>query len=217
MNTLALFDLDEVAGPPGALVVQRVNHQTARIPCEQWHYLGAMPGALTDTFGVWENGHFRGILAFGSPIAREAFSMLGLSDVAGIRELLRIALNGHSVTLTTILSKSIQLLRRYNPNLEVLLSYADPNVGHHGGIYQAASWTYIGKSEPARYYIVHGEKVWNRTASARWSTRTLEHLHAHVDPNAQRIYALPRHKYAFGLNRRMRKLLAGMAQPYPKG
>jgi hypothetical protein len=33
---------------------------------------------------------------------------------------------------------------------DALISYADPNVGHCGGIYRAASWVYLGQSEETR-------------------------------------------------------------------
>lgn len=37
-------------------------------------------------------------------------------------------------------------------NPDILVSYADPNVGHSGGVYKAASWIYHGRSEEARAY-----------------------------------------------------------------
>lgn len=39
------------------------------------------------------------------------------------------------------------------PDLDALVSYADPNAGHLGGIYRAASWLYDGQSEESRVYI----------------------------------------------------------------
>lgn len=35
---------------------------------------------------------------------------------------------------------------------DALISYADPNVGHRGGVYRAASWVYLGQSEETRAY-----------------------------------------------------------------
>jgi hypothetical protein len=35
---------------------------------------------------------------------------------------------------------------------DALISYADPNVGHKGGVYRAASWVYLGQSEESRAY-----------------------------------------------------------------
>ena len=35
---------------------------------------------------------------------------------------------------------------------DALVSYADPNAGHTGGVYKAASWVGLGQSEEARAY-----------------------------------------------------------------
>lgn len=35
---------------------------------------------------------------------------------------------------------------------DALISYADPNAGHKGGIYRAASWTFLGQSDEGRAY-----------------------------------------------------------------
>lgn len=35
---------------------------------------------------------------------------------------------------------------------DALVSYADPNAGHRGGVYRAASWVYLGQSEESRAY-----------------------------------------------------------------
>ena len=47
---------DHVDGPTGELVVKRVNYETARVPCEQWHYAGIMPSSFSHTYGIWEGG-----------------------------------------------------------------------------------------------------------------------------------------------------------------
>lgn len=43
-----------------------------------------------------------------------------------------------------------------------LISYADPNVGHTGTVYRAASWKYLGQSEEGRYYLKDGQVVARR-------------------------------------------------------
>lgn len=35
---------------------------------------------------------------------------------------------------------------------DALVSYSDPNAGHTGGVYRAASWIYLGESEEVRAY-----------------------------------------------------------------
>lgn len=42
---------------------------------------------------------------------------------------------------------------------DVLLSYADPNAGHSGGVYKAASWVPFGQSEESRTYRDAGGNI----------------------------------------------------------
>ena len=71
--------------------------------------------------------------------------------------------DGHAPNLLTqAISAAVDMIRRIE-NPDALVSYADPNVGHHGGVYRAASWIYHGKSEEVRTYIgVDGNTVSRR-------------------------------------------------------
>ena len=211
-----LFDLDTVSGPPGELVVKRVNHETARVPCEQWHYLGGMPSTATDIYGIWESGTFKGVIVFGGAVAQKAHWMFGL-DPTEIRELLRIAMRGHDAPITQALSLAIKDLRQTRANLKLLLSYADTGAGHAGYVYQAASWVYLGKNPTKPYYRINGELFHERSAGARFGSHAHGFLRANVDPDFELIPQGDKHKYAFGLTRQVKRQLAAMAQPYPKG
>lgn len=39
---------------------------------------------------------------------------------------------------------------------DCLISYADPNVGHSGGVYRAASWAYLGRCSETRGWLKEG-------------------------------------------------------------
>ena len=47
---------------------------------------------------------------------------------------------------------------------DAIISYADPNAGHSGGIYKAASWVALGQSEEARAYRDAEGKIVSRRA-----------------------------------------------------
>ncbi len=55
--------------------------------------------------------------------------------------------------MTQAISKSVSQVKSIVLSMEAIVSYADPNVGHLGGVYRAASWIYTGQSEESRYYI----------------------------------------------------------------
>ena len=63
----------------------------------------------------------------------------------------------------------------------------------------------------------NGKRMHSRSVVAKYGSWAYDFLREHVDPNAQIVDELLKHKYAFGLNRRTRKQLAAMALPYPKG
>ena len=61
--------------------------------------------------------------------------------------------DGHERNLLTrALSDSIGIFRRHQPKVWGLISYADPNVGHGGFVYRAASWLPCGQVKESRYY-----------------------------------------------------------------
>ena len=210
----SLFDLDD--GPPGALVVKRVNQDTIKQPCLEWHYAGRLPGGTVCRFGVWEEGIFQGVLTYGPTASNAAHTMFAISRHE-IIELQRIALRAHKVPVTKMISETIHLLKQDHPQLQILVSYADPLAGHKGYVYQAASWTYLGMSNADKLYWINGKPLHSKGVSNKYVTTNLQWIRGNVDSDAYTEPLPPKHKYAFGLNRRMRKLLKGMARPYPKG
>ena len=61
--------------------------------------------------------------------------------------------DGHAPNLLTeAISRAVVVIKVLE-NPDALVSYADPNAGHKGGVYKAASWIYHGKSEEVRTYI----------------------------------------------------------------
>jgi hypothetical protein len=66
--------------------------------------------------------------------------------------------DGHRQNLLTeaiseCLDQFIALERKLLGQCHALVSYADPNAGHVGTVYRAASWTYLGQSEESRAYV----------------------------------------------------------------
>ena len=117
---------DHVDGPPGALVVRRVNYATIQTPCKEWHYAAAVPANANYSYGVWENGQFRGVIAFGTPVGRRAHTVVSGLEHWQVKELLRIAMNGHDQSLTKMISLAIGQLKQDAPETALLISYRRP-------------------------------------------------------------------------------------------
>lgn len=119
-----------------AAAVIRANHYTHSVPSGKSHYV-----RFRDAIIVWS-------IPANKNIARFVLGWPG-----NVWELSRLwAPDGHEKNLLTqAISAAVDVIRRLE-NPDALVSYADPNAGHKGGIYRAASWIYHGKSEEVRTY-----------------------------------------------------------------
>lgn len=131
-------------------------------------------------------------------------------------ELVRIALTKHETPVSQIMAAAIKKLKEQSPNLKLIVSFADPSQGHHGGIYQATNWIYTGRSDPAIFFIVNGRLRHPRSISALGVKQNIEEIRRKLDPNAESILVQGKHRYLMPLNKKLRKALLKLAQPYPK-
>ena len=57
--------------------------------------------------------------------------------------------------------------------IDLLVSYADSAQGHHGGVYQACSWRFNGKTARRMDGVMHGGRlIAGRTANHIWGSRS---------------------------------------------
>jgi len=128
--------------------VLREHHYTHSVPAGKSHYY-----CFDDV-----------IVVFSIP-ANKNISSFFLGEPNIVWELARLwAPENHAHNLlTTVLSKAVTAFRQEEPTCQALVSYADPNVGHEGYVYKAASWVALGRSEERRYYRgANGEVVSRR-------------------------------------------------------
>jgi hypothetical protein len=77
-----------------------------------------------------------------------------------------------NINLTQLISKAVKYLKQLN-RIDLLVSFADATMNHHGGIYQAASWNYDGQRERAMDGVVINDKFYaGRSCNSRWGTRS---------------------------------------------
>lgn len=103
------------------------------------HYSRSMPSGRLVCIGVWEFLLFVGAVIFGRGASSEIGSPFGLPQ-SEVCELCRVALGPHIAPTSQIVSIAVRLLRRYCPGLRLIISYADPEHGHVGTLYQAMGW-----------------------------------------------------------------------------
>jgi hypothetical protein len=187
------------------LKIDWATHEAAKYAVEKWHYSEVMPAGKLVKVGAWENGKFIGVVLFGRGANNNIGKPYGLSQTAAC-ELVRIALTKHITPVSKIAAIAMRFLKANSPGLRLIISYADPLQGHHGGIYQAGNWVYCGKSSPQPAVLHQGKVMHKRTAKSTFGTIK----------GMQKSAVTSKHKYLMPLDPEMRKQILPLSKPYPK-
>lgn len=184
------------------------SFEAAKYAVLKWHYSQAMPSGKLTKVGVWENGKFIGCVIFGRGANNTLGAPYGLSQLECC-ELVRIALTTHETPVTRIVSIAIRMLRKLSPGLKLIVSFADTEQDHHGGIYQGGNWIYTGESKPADEYVVHGKRMHGRSMRALYGTHVGKAFIKIVKGSVKLRYVMP-------LDEETKTKVITLAKPYPK-
>ena len=182
------------------------HHYSQRKPsvvvvCGSWHESGGLFG---------DSGPMVAACMFSHPPTRWSEEVIELIRLVRTPEC--------DAPLSGLVSETTRWVRRLKV-CDLVVSFADATVGHHGGIYQAASWIYHGQRERRMDGVVIGGKfVPGRMANDAYGTQSPAKL------NERGIDAVPhyddgKHLYWRALNRSGRqkaKRLGLLSMPYPK-
>jgi len=196
------------------LKIDWATHEAAKHACENWHYSQSIPKSKLVKVGVWENGKFIGVVIFSPGATPNLGSPYGLTQRQCV-ELTRIALTRHVTPVSRILSIALKFLIAANPKLRLVVSFADRDQSHHGGIYQATNWIYDGTGSPATFYMINGKKTHPRTIGLAGHVQNLQGARK-MDRNAKAIKCQGKHRYLMPLDAEMKKQILPLARPYPK-
>jgi len=172
-----------------------------------------MPGGKRVQVGVWEGGVFVGAIIYGTGACPQIANPFGVGRQEAA-ELVRVAMRSHSYEVSKCIAISLRLLRKLCPKLRVIVSYADPEQDHHGGIYQAGNWLYVGETKPIEWFV-------DTTTGKRIHTKTLKTgrrglaTKLKAQGKIESIY-LTKLKYVMPLDAKMTQRLVKLKQPYPK-
>lgn len=187
------------------LKIDWATHEAAKHAVENWHYSQYLPAGKLVKVGAWESGKFIGVVIFGRGANNNLSKPYGLTQLECC-ELIRIALTKHAAPVSRIAALAMRFLKAQSPGLKLIMSYADPEQGHHGGIYQAGNWTYCGTSQPQQEVIYKGKVMHKRTANSLFGTIK----------GMQKSAIFWKHKYLMPLDNEMRKQILPLSKPYPK-
>ena len=187
------------------LKIDWATHEAAKYAVENWHYSESMPSGKLVKVGAWEDDKFIGVVMFGRGANNNIGKPYGLDQVAAC-ELVRIALRKHLTPVSKIAAIAMRFLKQNSPGLRLIISYADPLQGHHGGIYQAGNWLYCGRSQAQQEVMHNGKIMHKRTANAIFGTIK----------GMKKSPIMWKHKYLMPLDKEMKKQILPLAKPYPK-
>jgi len=209
--------------------VEPIGYHDARTLIETRHYLKQLRKSGTQ-IGLLNGPELIGAAVFGQP-SREGVigSLWHHGTLENTTELLRFyTIDDAEPWLGTwFLSRAIKQLPR---QIEMVVAYSDPAHGHHGGLYQAASWIYTGPTTntPYHYQDADGNRIGKQTPWKQARREREQGLAPAGETAAEgerrvaaergwaRVADEPKHRYVFLRSKRARRNLRPAPKPYPK-
>ena len=183
---------------------------------QQEHYLHSLPRGTCLAFGVFLEGRLMGALTLGvGPYNAPSLVEGASSDdcLTLTRMWLSDELPGNSESRA--LGMVVRALRKHT-SLKFLVTYADPDQGHVGTIYQASNWFYIGLSEaPPQYDFGDGKIHHSRSLSHAYGTHSLRHF-ARYGVDVKVVPQSSKYRYLYLLDQTWRSRVRAPFLPYPK-
>lgn len=205
----------------------RANNNAIEYACKHFHYAKAVP-VNTVGYNVYNaKDEWCGVVLYGTGANNHIGSSYDLPQGAVV-ELVRVALNGKQECTSQAVAMSLKQLKKDCPLCRLVVSYADCDQNHLGTIYQATNWVFTGTNNvgDCGAFIINGKKVHKKSIYSKKvidenghkinCPQTLEAVRKYLDPNAEQFRTLGKRKYLYPLDKRMRKQIEPLRQPYPK-
>lgn len=182
------------------------------------HYAQRMP-QIKFAFALLVDGSLRGCVTYGIPASYTLCNgVCGAAYRKQVLELSRLVIDCDIPNSASMLIGSSLKMLPSSP--WVVVSYADPNVGHVGYVYQATNWIYTGTG--------NAEPIWVHPENGQIVSKTRRHIDvkaAKLGLTWQELIKRPqlgKHRYVtFAGNRAFKcRALASLKYsplPYPKG
>ena len=193
------------------------SHEAAKYAVEHWHYSRSLPTPPLVRIGVWEKGQYIGAVLFSRGSSCHLGRPYGLKTTE-VCELTRVALDMHTTATTRIVSIALKMFRRTNPGICLVVSFADPNHGHHGGIFIAGGWIYVGQTSPTKEYIDKNGRRWHerQVSVSRINKQYGTYRRVPSPRDLKAIKLLGKHRYLMPFDNEIRQLVKRAQKEYPK-
>lgn len=201
------------------VTVREISKNVARDFIERHHYTHKF-SSTRYALGVFyvedgEHAFFDGVneqligcMTYGHPVSnRTVDSITDGLELDEVLELTRlVALDGYGKNLESyVIAQSFDWLKKYAPEVKVLVSYADPEQAHTGGIYRATNWLYQGcgysKLMPDYSIRINEDDLWthSRTVGSKWGNKSVENLAKSIGQTFWQKEETSKHRYIYFL------------------
>tara|TARA_B100001123_G_scaffold333774_1_gene376771 strand:+ start:117 stop:845 length:729 start_codon:yes stop_codon:yes gene_type:complete len=219
------------------LSVKQINKDVAKKVIIKHHYTHAA-SQCRYAFGIYKESEHSffdshdelvGVATYGYPVGRLAAQSISENlEPNEVLELTRLFIfDDHGKNIESyFIGQTMRLLKEIDNSIKCLMSYADPKVGHLGGIYQATNWLYQGDSmRMVDTYSIKieedGSWMHSRTVFSRWGSNNLDILKKKIGKTFWIRLEPRKHRYIYflGNKKNKKKLIGSLKHPvlnYPK-
>lgn len=139
---------------------------------------------------------------FASPVRMEVAKSMGV-EYSKVLELDRFCIDPKyqkKNLASYFLSRIVPLIKRINPSVTHLVSFADPSYGHSGVIYKAANWKFVHTTSRSYEYVdLNGQRIHKKTVYNQARSVGLKESEFSSKHRLTRSYTLKKLKYALNL------------------
>ena len=136
---------------------------------EEWHYSHSINGLMSDyCFKLMDGDKLIGAMIYGRMAMANVWKKYGdkKEDSIELRRLCCID-DTPKNTESYFIGQTMKWLIK-NTKIKTIVSYADPEYGHEGVIYQATNFDLIGKTSVGRVIIFNGKKYHDKSIRTKY-------------------------------------------------
>lgn len=188
--------------------LEKASSKAIKYACINFHYSKVCP-AQSIGYSVFNaKNEWCGVILFGGGAGAYMGRPFGLY-YGQYLELTRMALNGKQESTSKAMSIAIKLIKKSNPTVKLLISYADKGQEHFGTIYQATNWYFVEDIASSGEEVFYkGKWCHNRTPSSTLSKEEYKKLNKRKKAG--------KYKYIFPLDKNLLSMCKELSKPYPK-
>lgn len=186
------------------------NAMAARF-VEEWHYSNRMPTGFNVCWDLKleEVRYAVAVLGFGvNPYQHQVIPLeeLTAENTWEIKRLCRA--EPKHLELSWFVARFIRRVRKQWPTVRVLVAFADPDEGHHGGIYAACNFIRLGETNAEWHLEDEDGQKRHRRYAFRYARRNNISLdQAREQLAVKRVKTAPKIRWVYPMSKRDRKVL----------